>query len=74
MLHKPLSRCSPNQFSCGDGSCIPLSAKCDGMTDCKDELDESACYLVEFPTNRHYQDALPPLSREKGKVVPIKVR
>nr|XP_032833052.1 MAM and LDL-receptor class A domain-containing protein 1-like [Petromyzon marinus] len=35
--------CSPGQFVCGDISCIPLSAFCDGVTDCNDSSDEVAC-------------------------------
>ncbi|XP_078476033.1 MAM and LDL-receptor class A domain-containing protein 1-like [Lampetra planeri] len=36
--------CSPDQFVCGDISCIPLLAFCDGVNDCNDASDEVACH------------------------------
>lgn len=38
----PARTCSPNQFSCASGRCIPISWTCDLDDDCGDRSDESA--------------------------------
>ena len=66
--------CSEDQLTCGDGSCLPLSSKCDGVPDCPDQLDESQCHVVEFPPDRFYQNSLPPVHRDEDeKILPTKV-
>ncbi len=32
-----------DQFQCGDGKCLPRSYYCDGVMDCIDGRDETAC-------------------------------
>lgn len=41
-LSCPARTCSPNQFSCASGRCIPISWTCDLDDDCGDRSDESA--------------------------------
>ena len=43
------------------------------MSDCKDELDESDCSVVEFPKQRQYKESLPPIGRLGKEIVPAKV-
>ena len=62
-----------SEFTCGDGTCVQLSSKCDGVSDCKDELDESDCSVVEFPTSIQYKESLPPIKRQKKKILPAEV-
>ena len=67
--------CSEDQLTCGDGSCLPLSSKCDGVADCSDHLDEQLCHLVEFPLSRLYQSSLPPVVRDsKQDLIPTEVQ
>jgi hypothetical protein len=36
-----LSSCKANEFSCGDGKCIPDLWECDGINDCENKMDET---------------------------------
>ena len=41
--------CSPSQFLCGNGGCIPKSWQCDNDRDCDDGSDENGCGKVSCP-------------------------
>ena len=36
-------QCGSEEFSCGNGSCLPLKHRCDAVHDCDDLLDELDC-------------------------------
>lgn len=38
-----VSTCRPDEFHCGDGSCIHGSRQCNQVYDCKDMSDELGC-------------------------------
>lgn len=44
-----LSVCTENQFTCDDGTCVPLAQRCDLKYDCRDHADEAHCLLVRLP-------------------------
>ena len=35
--------CREDEFTCGDGRCIELGRVCDGVSDCRNDLDETNC-------------------------------
>ncbi|KAK4307059.1 hypothetical protein Pmani_021151 [Petrolisthes manimaculis] len=53
-----LTPCSPQEFTCNDATCVPLTHRCDLKYDCRDNSDELDCQLVSFPEG--YQKHLPP--------------
>ncbi|ROT75706.1 putative basement membrane-specific heparan sulfate proteoglycan core protein, partial [Penaeus vannamei] len=58
-----LTPCETFQFTCDDGTCIPLKYRCDLKYDCRDQSDELECELIAFPEDYHKH--LPP--RKPGK-------
>ena len=38
--------CSPSQFSCNNGNCVPSYDKCNTIDDCRDNSDEFGCGKV----------------------------
>ena len=38
-----LLECIDNHFTCKDGKCVDIDAKCDREYDCEDESDEHDC-------------------------------
>ncbi|XP_012944719.1 basement membrane-specific heparan sulfate proteoglycan core protein [Aplysia californica] len=45
----PAYTCGPDEYSCGDGYCIPNEYHCDGEIDCPSEIDEQGCPTDEEP-------------------------
>jgi len=41
--HFNADRCSSNEFTCWNGTCIPSSEHCDGIRNCTDDSDEIEC-------------------------------
>ena len=40
--------CKSHQFSCDDGSCIPIEKRCNFFYDCKDNSDENNCIIYKL--------------------------
>ena len=55
-----LSNCDEDQFTCNDGTCIPLQARCDKNQDCTDLSDEKECKIVALDIERYLKDDTPP--------------
>ena len=62
-LFRPLklnmNPCSKEEFSCNDGSCFPLTYRCDGASNCKPQgEDEIGCHFLQL--NDSYNQEIPP--------------
>ena len=60
-----LTGCSKEDFTCGDGSCIHMTQRCDGKNDCSDETDESECKAFVQSIGYNRDAAPPPLPNDK---------
>ena len=60
ILQLQLSNCEKDQFTCGDGTCVPLAKRCDKQQDCKDLSDEKKCQIVALDEERYLMDDPPP--------------
>ncbi len=72
MTRFKLSQCGNGYFSCHiDGSCVPLSQRCDGAFNCKDSSDEKSCSIIRLAEN--YQSFKPPDNfKESDKPLQVK--
>lgn len=61
-----MSACSPEQFPCDNGQCVPQGKRCDLRPDCSDETDEKFCKVVNLPLN--YSPAVPPPPTEEDSL------
>ncbi|XP_063600616.1 uncharacterized protein LOC134776794 [Penaeus indicus] len=65
-----LSQCAKNtEFTCNDGTCIPINQVCDRREQCPDLSDELDCSTVNRP--RGYQNTLPPPSGNVSAPLPV---
>lgn len=55
-----LTACTESQFTCDDGSCVPIDQRCDYKYDCGDLSDENECVNIRLTIS--YQRLLPPQS------------
>lgn len=46
--------CSPDQFTCQEGQCIPAKHRCDHVKDCVDNSDENNCSMFIYFFNPLY--------------------
>ncbi|XP_047502382.1 uncharacterized protein LOC125047881 [Penaeus chinensis] len=53
-----MTSCKEHQFSCDDGTCIPIHQRCNKEINCLDESDEVSCNFLVFPSR--YDDKSPP--------------
>ena len=54
-----LSNCDKDQFTCTDGTCVPLSKRCNKKPDCIDISDEKQCKIVALDEKRYIKDDVP---------------
>ena len=68
------SNCEQTQFSCSDGSCIPLEKRCNLFPDCEDKTDEVDCRVLSnaADTYKGYEVNFPTLP-EKGEQLNLSI-
>ncbi|XP_050740132.1 uncharacterized protein LOC127010309 isoform X2 [Eriocheir sinensis] len=59
-----LSACHDTEFTCGDGTCVPLSQRCDLRVNCPDNTDEIGCEKLQLPED--YLASLTPAGVDPG--------
>ena len=70
------SKCSKSEYSCSDGSCIPLSWKCNYIPDCWDGGDEENCTILRLEGMENYDSFSPNVWFDRqGKIgrAPIRI-
>ena len=64
------SNCEQFEFSCSDGTCIPIQNKCDFVPDCWDNRDELNCQLINNKNMEGYDSNLPDIVLDNnGKIM-----
>ena len=61
-----MTGCNHNEFTCNDATCVSMSLRCDGSTDCQDGTDEADCNI--FVTSLGYNKHLVPPTENGGKL------
>ena len=54
-----LSKCNFFEYSCSDGSCIPIEKKCNFVPDCWDGADEQHCEILSVEKMKGYKSDRP---------------
>ena len=61
-----LFQCVEEEFGCADGTCIPISKRCDGASDCSDNFDETNCKIVVV-NKQLYNKEFPSMNKDGSK-------
>ena len=72
-IEMKLTGCKDDEFTCDNGHCVKMEQRCNQLTDCRDESDETGCNILDL--KQGYKKRVPPITREglSGKSVPVRV-
>ncbi len=59
-------KCVEGEFGCANGTCISMSKRCNGASDCQDNFDETHCKTVVID-KQLYNKEFPPLKEDESK-------
>ena len=59
------SNCGQLEYSCSDGTCIPIEKKCDFVPHCWDRGDELNCQLLNEENMEDYDSNLPAIALDE---------
>ena len=62
-----LTGCNHSEFTCSDGICVSMDARCDDKLDCADETDEDDCSLI-IPNSQYKKEIVPPTINDLSKL------
>ena len=62
------------EFTCRSGRCIPITKRCDKVSDCKDGSDEDDCMLVQIPHGYEKVEAPSMSQHVENEVVPVRTK
>ena len=65
------SSCSEVEFTCGNGACIDIDARCDNINDCDDRSDEADC--TRLTDDETYQKFIVPPPNDGKDKLEVKV-
>ena len=60
-----LSGCSEGEFTCGNGDCVAMEARCDQALNCQDKTDEVNCTTVVLEES--YRKTAPPVTLQRDR-------
>ena len=60
-----LSCCLETEYSCDDGQCVGMEARCDQHHHCRDGSDEKNCRIVHVEREKYLKDKQPPTEGEE---------
>ncbi len=52
-------QCVDGEFCCRDGKCIPIEKRCNGISDCNDNYDETNCEMVLIKKDLYRKEDAP---------------
>ena len=61
-----LSKCDETEYSCSDGSCIPILDVSNFVPNCWDGKDEESCPILSFRNVEGYKSDLPDIQIQEN--------